>query len=286
MSVVILTRQAAATLPATLGKLARQTVPVAEVVVVDNASRDGTAAIAAAAGAKLLHVADGEFDHGATRDAGVRAASGDVVLLLVGDAVPLGDDLVEHMVRHFDSPDVACVQGVERRGPDNHYWDGRAGGLWHTRDHRRWRRAFGYGASNVCAAYRRSVLLEHPFGPCAAGEDKAHQVLLRDRGWRGVVERRAAVRHVHRYGYAELQHRLDLLAGAMAGIGATYSPVDWALDTLMGAVVTALHLPSIAVRHAVARRRGRVLEWTEFALPVLQPAIVYRAHRRRRRAIT
>ncbi len=82
LSAVIPTRNAAATLPATLRALAGG---VDEIVVADAGSRDGTAALAEAAGIRVVTAAGGR---GAQVAAAAAAARGEWLLLLHADTVP------------------------------------------------------------------------------------------------------------------------------------------------------------------------------------------------------
>jgi N-acetylglucosaminyl-diphospho-decaprenol L-rhamnosyltransferase len=89
LSVVVVTYQSAESLPALLDALAPQLAEGDEVIVVDNASRDGTAAIAAAHPAVGRVVEPGgNVGFAAGCNAGAREATGDAVLLLNPDAVP------------------------------------------------------------------------------------------------------------------------------------------------------------------------------------------------------
>ena len=90
LSIVIATRDREALLAGALASLDMQRdAPAYEVVVVDNGSRDGTAALvrerATAAAYPLHYVFAGEPNRGAARNAGVRAASGDVVVFVDDD---------------------------------------------------------------------------------------------------------------------------------------------------------------------------------------------------------
>jgi glycosyltransferase involved in cell wall biosynthesis len=80
-TVVIPARDAAAVLPATLRALAG-----ADVVVVDNASRDDTAAVARAHGARV--VVEPRPSRALARNAGVRATDAELVAFLDADCVP------------------------------------------------------------------------------------------------------------------------------------------------------------------------------------------------------
>ena len=87
MSVVIPAYNAERTLGKVLAALAAQEQPVDEVVVVDDGSTDGTAALAAEHGAKVVR-ADGGGFAGAARNRGWDEAAGDVVVFLDSDAIP------------------------------------------------------------------------------------------------------------------------------------------------------------------------------------------------------
>jgi glycosyltransferase involved in cell wall biosynthesis len=84
ISVVIPARDRAETLARSLESVARQTVPVLEVVVVDDGSEDDTAAVARRHGATVLthDVARGS---GEARNTGIRAAAGTWVAFLDSD---------------------------------------------------------------------------------------------------------------------------------------------------------------------------------------------------------
>jgi glycosyltransferase involved in cell wall biosynthesis len=88
LSVVVPARDEAANLGALLQELhlvlAPLALPFVEVVVVDDGSQDATAAIALAAGARVLRHEQG-LGNGAAVKRGIRAALGDWILLLDGD---------------------------------------------------------------------------------------------------------------------------------------------------------------------------------------------------------
>jgi len=114
VSVIVPARDAAATLPATLDALAGQTLAPDrfEVIVVDDASLDGTAALARAAGARVVG-ASGEGP-AAARNAGARTARGEILAFTDADCAPSAGWL-EAGLEALRAADL--VQGVVRPTP-------------------------------------------------------------------------------------------------------------------------------------------------------------------------
>jgi glycosyltransferase involved in cell wall biosynthesis len=88
---------------------------VDEVIVVDNASTDGTATAAEAHGARVVH--EGTPGKGQALRAGVAATEADVLVFLDADLVGLRPQHVDELVRlvHDGTADMAC--GLFDRGP-------------------------------------------------------------------------------------------------------------------------------------------------------------------------
>ena len=86
-----------------LGSLMRQTHPSYEVVVVDDGSRDGTAAVASQFPVRLLRTP--HEGAGAARDVGGRAALGNVIVFSDADDV-YAPDFLERLVAPLDRPEV------------------------------------------------------------------------------------------------------------------------------------------------------------------------------------
>jgi 4,4'-diaponeurosporenoate glycosyltransferase len=113
VSVVIPARDEESTLPALLRSLQALAVGVDQVLVVDDGSRDATAAVAQDAGAIVLSA--GEPPRGWTGKAwachlGAQAATGDVLLFLDADTVLAPDALDELLDVHDRHPGLVSVQ--------------------------------------------------------------------------------------------------------------------------------------------------------------------------------
>lgn len=103
----------------TIGRVvaaARQQCPEAEVLVVDDASRDDTAAQAEAAGARVIR-RPYNLGNGAGVKTGIRAAANDVVLILDADGQHDPTD-IPRLLAHMGSYDLVIGQR-DRAGQQN-----------------------------------------------------------------------------------------------------------------------------------------------------------------------
>lgn len=91
---------------------------LAEVVVCDSGSTDGSADVARAAGARVVTIDRRSFGHGRTRNLLMREACGDVVAFLTQDATPDGDGWLRALTEPFGDDDVALTCGPYRPRPD------------------------------------------------------------------------------------------------------------------------------------------------------------------------
>nr|MDT0656502.1 glycosyltransferase family A protein [Micromonospora sp. DSM 115978] len=116
VSIIVPAHQAARTLPACLASAHRQTYRPVEVLVVDDASTDDTAAVAVAAGATLVRH-PGNRGVSAARNTGVAASHGEILFFLDAD-VALEPDAVAAAVRTLTAdPSCGCVYGVYASRP-------------------------------------------------------------------------------------------------------------------------------------------------------------------------
>lgn len=116
---------------------------------------------------EVYHLAKEEFDHGGTRDRGVRMSTADLVLCMTQDAMPSDETLIEELVKPFGDPEVWAAYA--RQLPNEK-----------CREVEKYTRSFNYPeqsmvktkedldrlgiktffCSNVCAAWRREKYLE------------------------------------------------------------------------------------------------------------------------------
>jgi rhamnosyltransferase len=114
ISVVIPVKNGVATLASCLEGIRAQTLgDRLEIIVTDSGSTDGTLELLARYPVQVHHIVPVEFNHGETRNLGVRMAHGEFVVMTVQDARPVDDRWLERMVKHFEDPKVAGVCGQQ-----------------------------------------------------------------------------------------------------------------------------------------------------------------------------
>lgn len=116
---------------------------------------------------EVYHLAKEEFDHGGTRDRGIRMSTADLVVCMTQDAMPADETLIEELVKPFDDPEVWAAYARQLPNED-------------CREVEKYTRSFNYPeqsmvktkedldrlgiktffCSNVCAAWRREKYLE------------------------------------------------------------------------------------------------------------------------------
>jgi rhamnosyltransferase len=111
ITLIIPTYNAAAYLPDLLAALKRQTLNF-ELLVVDSSSTDGSAEVLRRAADKFISIPTSQFDHGGTRTMAAQKASGNLLLFMTQDALPVTDDAFEKLVAYLLSHDnLGAVYG-------------------------------------------------------------------------------------------------------------------------------------------------------------------------------
>jgi len=271
VSVVIPARDEAAAIGRTLAAVFAQRIPAGvelEVVVVDDGSTDGTAAIAAAAGARVVTLGPGQGGSpGVARNRGAAAATGDPLVFLDADCAPAAGWLARLLARHDEGEVVVggsldIPPGLPATGRCDHYC-----GSYHVHPGR----AAGYVANHTPAnlSVRRDDFLSTAGfterRPVADGhEELGWQEELASAGARIRFEPSAVVYHHNRPGMGNLLRR-NYRWGYSALESKSGSPaVRWAWLYRRPRLLIAASLP-LAVSHTA----HTVLCWTRHR--VLEP---------------
>lgn len=210
ISVVIPVKNEAKKIRACIEGILSQTIPVKEIVVVDSGSTDGTLDILKEyEKVKVVEIPGSEFNHGLTRNLGVQNATGDYVLLTVGDARAYDDHWIEHLLAGFNDGVVAvCGAQVVPHEKDKNpadwfrpYSQPKVTTFSYSKDEfaslspTEKRRACSW--DDVTAMYKREVMIEIPFRFTTYAEDAlwARDALLA--GYKIAYNPAARVYHYH-----------------------------------------------------------------------------------------
>lgn len=151
-----------------LDKLLHQSYPVHKIILMNTEEKYFPSGLHMPEGkVEVHHLTKAEFDHGGTRDRGIRLSMADVVVCMTQDAIPADEHLIEELLKPFSNPQVWAAYA--RQLPAEN-----------CREIERYTRSFNYPeagrlkgkddlpvlgiktffCSNVCAAWRRDIYLE------------------------------------------------------------------------------------------------------------------------------
>ena len=286
ISVIIPARDEAATLPTLLVGLLAQEDPATEIIVVDDHSRDATAMVAAAAGARVLHSPD--LPPGWTGKTwacwrGASAARGDLLVFLDADTEP-GPQLLDRLAaEHAERGGLVSVEPYHRMERASE----RLSAFFNVVS---W---MGIGAASA----RRHRRVTGAFGPCMVMSRTEYLGIGGHRAVRGsVLEDVALARHCRDAGLpvrclggrGSVQFRMypdgirHLIEGWSKNIAAGAGSTPRVRAVLVFAWITAtITVGAAAVMGSVSLVTGEtgppVTVWVLYAVWVLQLGVMLRA---------
>jgi glycosyltransferase involved in cell wall biosynthesis len=194
VSVIIPCRNGARIVGEAIRSALAQTEPPLEVLVVDDASADGTSEAARAAGARVLR-SETRRNAGGARNIGIEASTGDVLAFLDADVAAPADWLARVRAAFEGNPDVVAVGGRVRSGRP---------GLWGDLDlylnHSEWiggRPSFKGLIPTLGVAYRREAVGPVRFVETNLGEDASFGAAVLARGGRLWYDPAIVMTHRH-----------------------------------------------------------------------------------------
>jgi rhamnosyltransferase len=224
LSVVIPTLNAAGLLEAQVNALRSQSRPPVEILVVDSGSTDDTAALARRLGVTLHTIEPGSFDHGATRNYGAGQANGDIIIFLTQDALPLGSETLERLVKPLEQSKVVVSYARQvpaaNASPSEKYLrlaNYPPGSMIKTAEDIPALGIKTFQNSNVCAAYRRSefeALGRFP-APAVCNEDMLFAAKAIFAGFQVAYCAEALVSHTHQLSPVKLFRRYFDIAASL-----------------------------------------------------------------------
>jgi glycosyltransferase involved in cell wall biosynthesis len=114
ISIVVPTKNAGDDFPCLLKRLKSQKgVRECEIIIVDSGSTDQTIETAKAEGAKIIEIPSAEFNHADARNRGAACSTGDYILFLVQDALPMTDKWLWEMAQTLEQNQTVAVSCAE-----------------------------------------------------------------------------------------------------------------------------------------------------------------------------
>jgi rhamnosyltransferase len=215
VSILIPTFNAKKYIKQLLPRLIEQNLPenvTSEIIIIDSSSTDETKDIVISQykDVKFITIPNKEFDHGGTRNKLAELSSGDYLLFMTQDAIPVNKDLISNLLSNFEDPEVKIAYARQIPNDD-------ASGL------ERFARSFNYPNvriikdknsidklgiktffnSNVCSMYSASLFKGGEFSgfpeKVILNEDMilSYQVIMA--GYKVVYDNQAKVFHSHNY---------------------------------------------------------------------------------------
>ncbi len=186
-----------------------------EIIVVDNESSDGTPELALSNGARVVTIKKREFTFPLSLNKGAEVANGEILVFLVGHALPFEKDWLQFGLENFSDPKIAGVYSpvIPRKehtlAETFYYWPGyilaKVRGPFRVK-------GVGtgvFGATNI--ALRKDLWQQHHF-------DERYELGSEDGEWAGwalsqghqiVCDYRFAVRHSHGLGILGLRKQVQ-----------------------------------------------------------------------------
>lgn len=202
ISVVIPTRNGARTLSACLESLRAASFPPAEIIVVDDASNDGTGDIARRFDCRVIR-ADENIGAARAKNRGAREATGDI-LFFTDDDVIVSRDALARLAENFDDARVAGVVGLlDRKIPFDDFASNFKN-LWMRFTYERApRERIGLFYTSVAAMRREIFLALGGFDENYRGASIAEDTEFGQRAWAAghnlVLDPRVGVTHCKHY---------------------------------------------------------------------------------------
>lgn len=212
ISVIIPTLNAEKHIFSLLTNLWSQNQIPSEILVIDSSSNDNTRDIAEGLNARVIKISREAFDHGGTRNLGVKKAGGEIIILLTQDALPIDRHFIENIISPLKDDSIALSYG--RQVPRND-----------ADPIEKFARQFNYPeesiikdihkipilgiktffCSNVCSAIRRKEFEEAGGFPenIIMNEDMLLAAKLILKGYKIAYQSSAAVLHSHNYSLKE-----------------------------------------------------------------------------------
>jgi glycosyltransferase involved in cell wall biosynthesis len=216
VSVIIPTLNAGPAFHELIHSLKRQTVSLCDIQIVDSESEDGTAETARELDCQVTVISRKRFDHGGARNLGATMASGDILVFLTQDALPVSAEFIARLVAPIDGRFTAASYARQLPAPGAtpteafarlYNYPPESSSRHISRVERRTLKTFFF--SNTASAVSRACFERvgrFPF-PVPTNEDMLLCARLLDAGYQIAYVAEAEVIHSHEFSLGEVFQR-------------------------------------------------------------------------------
>lgn len=217
-TIIIPTYNAEKTIGLLLEKLIKIIDKNIEIIIIDSESTDRTREIIASFNypIRIIRIKKSEFNHGETRNIGVKMAKGEFICFFSQDVIPITDKLFNYLEEDFKR-DIKIKAVFGKQVASNHsfiiekidadclflnydtYINNDGIFLQRKVDIERgiYSKFIGYSLFNSFTAYRKEYLLENPFPKVKFGEDFVIGKKIMDSNLYKLYDKRCVVEHYH-----------------------------------------------------------------------------------------
>lgn len=173
-----------------------QTLKDVEVILVDSGSTDSTVEIAESYGAQIVRIPSDEFTFGRSLNFGVRAASGEFIVIASAHVYPVYPDWLASLLYPFEDETIALSYG-KQRGPDSAKFSEKQIFYQWFPDEVKMHQETAF-CNNANAAIRKSLWHKHHYDETLTGlEDLDWAKWAKDQGYAIAYIPDAEIVHVH-----------------------------------------------------------------------------------------
>lgn len=195
-------------------KLNKQTIPPDHIIVMNTEEKYydnmmlGKAYNSNTKNVEVHHISKREFDHGKTRNKGVKKSDADIFIMMTQDAMPANERMIEELIEPLKEDDVVVSYARQLAAEDANYVEQLTRRFNYPPKGRIKSKADieklqikTYFASNVCCAYKREVFDELGgfVNKTIFNEDMIYASKVINRGMKVAYAAQAQVVHSHNY---------------------------------------------------------------------------------------
>mgnify|MGYP000375104129 CR=1 FL=1 len=239
-----------------------------EVICVDSGSTDNTIDIIKKFPCKLYQISPEEFGHGKTRNYGASKGTGEFIVFITQDALPVDENWLENFIDAMKiDEEVAGGFGIHKPYPGCNVLDqrditlhfkgfGDKNTIYYMDDPVRYQTEEGYrhflaffSDNNSCL--RRSIWEKHPYPDVDFSEDQIWAKRMIELGYKKVYCPTAAVYHSHNYNCMQQLRRNFDLGVSQAQHPEVFSGVSSQSEGIQLVKKTAKHLSETGMRRQI-----------------------------------